>query len=1079
LGTGETPVTQKAGLSAGVYFRSLDQLAGAPRIAEEARSEFPNYNPSELTRSSRRSFMKLAGASMALAGLTMTGCRRWPREELVPYTSAPRDRVPGVPEHYASGFEIGGVTEGVVVTSYDGRPIKVEGNPDHPFSSIYGGNEKGLGRYGAAGRYAQASVLEMYDPDRSRGVVKREKGGVTLTNFEGFVDAAREALKGAPVAFLASASRSPSAAAMWKKVSAAYPNAKWYEYEPLSNDAVREGMKLAFGRVYRPVYDFKTADVAVIFDGDLLANHPASLRYSADWAERRRRADAAVGGASADKTMSRVYVCESMYTNTGAVADVRVGVTPSRVDAVVRALAAALGVAGATAGGELSEAEKKFVASAAADLKAAGKKAFVASGSHLAPETQAVVQLINASIGTSCVKFLEVPDQDRPTHLASIKQLASDLSSGAVKGVIVLGGNPVYDAPADLGMNKLIEGASFSAYFGLYENETSLMCQWHVPEAHYLESWGDGRAYDGTVTLMQPIIEPLFGGKSRAELLAALAGENEQAGRLIQRAVHGIGDETAWKKALQVGLIAGTGYPVGTPKATGTFPAAAPAPAGTGELEVRFVGSTVYDGRYANLGWLIEMPDPMTKLTWDNALVMSKKDADKLGLKTNDVAKVTVDGQGLEIPVYVLPGQPVGSAYLPLGFGRKAAGVIGNQNGMNTYELRKSSGFSVAKASVAKTGGSYELASTQDHYIHEGELTEWVAMQGYEPRVGKLHKSGKIVREATLAEFVAEPELMKDHAGERKKLSLQLWDPPHELSDYHAWGMAVDMSACTGCGACVVACQAENNIPTVGRHQVLMHRAMHWIRIDRYFKHDPKSDPDIERPEVVFQPMMCVHCENAPCEQVCPVAATVHDTEGLNTMVYNRCIGTRYCSNNCPYKVRRFNYFDYHSTSPREGLRKPWLQMPDQQQVQSVDEIKRMVYNPEVTVRMRGVMEKCTYCTQRIQTTKQSTRNKALQEASALKLEGEAFTKYVNEHSVVSDGAVLTACQQACPTQAIWFGNIADRNARVVERQKSARSYDVLAELNTRPRTKYLGKLRNPPLAATDGSGAKSEEAHG
>lgn len=1039
-GTGGAPA------SLGAYFRSLEQLADPAKAEQAASAEFPNYDPTALVKSSRRGFMRLAGASMALAGITLTGCRRWPKEELVPHATNRHDRVPGVPEYYASAFELGGVADGVVVTTYDGRPIKIEGNPDHPFSVAFRGlGESGVGRYGASTYYAQASVLEMYDPERSRRVGRGKAGSRAASDLESFVAAARSAMGQGEVAIVSLATSSPTVAALRAKLPA---NVKWYEYEPISHDNAREGAKLGLGGVVRPIYDLTKADIIVSLDDDLLTSSPASLRYAADWASRRRSVDA-------DRAMNRVYIAESVFSNTGAVADDRLGVRLSRVDVVARALAVALGVPGAAASASLSPAEEAWVARAAADLKHAGKSSVVTAGSHLDPATQAVAHLINLHLGNTgtTVRYVTLPDADRPTHLSAITAFAEALKSGRIRAVMILSGNPAYDAPADLGLASALEGfGGFSAYLGLYENETSRLCEWHVPEAHALESWGDARGYDGTVTLLQPMIEPLFGGITKAELLAALLGEAEQSGRLLSRRTLGLSDELAYKSALQKGVVPGTAYPEATVRA-GTFPAAVASGGSQGELELRFVRSTLYDGRYANLGWLAELPDTMTKLTWDNAILLSKADADRLGVKTNDLVKLTAAGKTLEIAVYVLPGQPAGVAQLPLGFARKAAGTIGNGNGFDTYSLRTTTGFHVTGGTAARTPGKFELATTQEHY-----LVDWVAAYAKEKRIGKPNQSGKIIREATLASFVKEPRGM--HKAVHADLALQLFDPPHQMNDPHAWGMAIDMSSCTGCGACVAACQAENNIPTVGKHQVLMHRAMHWIRIDRYFKHDKKKDPDVASPQVVFQPMMCVHCENAPCEQVCPVAATVHDTEGLNTMVYNRCIGTRYCSNNCPYKVRRFNYFDYHATSPREGLRMPYLNMPDQQQVRDVDQIKRLKFNPEVSVRMRGVMEKCTYCTQRIQTAKITARNE--------------YAKGKRASDKVPDGTILTACQQACPTQAIWFGDLNDRSSVVSQRQASPRSYDVLAELNTRPRSKYMGKIRNP----ADESIAITEEGH-
>ncbi len=1011
------------------YWQSLEQLAASPETIERISKEFPGYDPEQIVSLSRRRFMQIMGASMALAGLTLSGCRRWPKENLAPYSSNPRDRIPGVPEQYATVYEIGGIAQGLLVSSYDGRPIKIEGNPTHPFSQTFGG------QLGSADAFAQASVLELYDPDRSRFPVDRTGGTARQAMWEEFQTAVVPQMKelggseGKALAILSEAAFSPSVAAMRERLLKTYPQATWHEYEPISRDNETEGSRLAFGgKTVRMRLHLERADVAVLLDADLLGTHPAHVRYANDWAKRRRSADERGG-------MNRLYIAESRLSITGSVADDRIGVRPSRVPLIAVALAAKLGIAGASSAATLTPEETAFVDSAAADVKRGG---VVVAGSHLPPQVHALVHAINDSIGAigKTITLLEEP----AAAGKSIVELCEQLKSGGVKMLVILGGNPAYDAPADLGFADLLAAVPMSVHLSLYDNETSLKSKWHLPRAHYLECWGDARAWDGTFSIQQPLILPLYGGKSSIELLGLLCGDAAADGQKIVRqtfsALTANASDAAYRRALNDGLLADSAFAVSGAKPQAGRAMVSDAAASSG-FEIRFIpDQTIYDGRFANSGWLQELPDSLSKLTWDNAALLSKEDADALGVTNGDVIRIGAGGRSLEIAAFILPGQPLGVIGLPLGYGRTAAGHVGNGVGFNTYALRTTAGMdSVAGVQVIKTGATYLLAATQEHH-----LIDEVGFKGREERIGEKHHSGKIIREATLAEYEKDPHA--PHRGSHEPISLPLFEPPSQYNTPHAWGMAVDMSACIGCNACTIACQAENNIPVVGKDQVANNREMHWLRIDRYFK----GDREDSNPEVVFQPMMCVHCENAPCEQVCPVAATVHDTEGLNTMVYNRCIGTRYCSNNCPYKVRRFNYFDWHSKDPRGGA-KPWLGMPDSQQRESIDKIKQMVFNPEVTVRMRGVMEKCTYCVQRIHNTQTAKRN-------------------VGEE--LKDGDVVTACQQACPTEAIVFGNLNDAESKVSKLQKSPRAYSVLDDLNTKPRTKYMAKLRNPSeVAAT------------
>ncbi|MEO6437136.1 MAG: TAT-variant-translocated molybdopterin oxidoreductase [Tepidisphaeraceae bacterium] len=1028
------------------YWRSLEQLAEAPEVLAQIEAEFPGYDPEQILGLSRRRFMKLMAASMALAGIGLTGCRRWPKEALVPQTSNPDGRIPGINEHYATVMELGGVGMGLLVTSYGGRPIKIEGNALHPFSKV---TEK----YGSADAIAQASVLELYDPDRSRGVLKRgaRDGHDALENSD--LDAFRIAAAamfpadGAGVAILCEAASGPTMADLGQRFIKKFPQAKWYEYEPISHDEERAATRQAFGQPLRTRLHLERADVVVSLDCDFLGTHPAHTRYANDWVKRRKSADA-------DKKMSRVYVAESCFSITGAAGDERLPIRPSRLAALAQALAAGVGVTGVAAPKTVfTQTEADFLAAAVEDLKKAGKHAVVAAGSHLPSQTQAIAFAINALLGAdgNTLTMLRVPDVDRPPHHEAIATLAKEMRSGAIKTLLVLGGNPAYDAPAEFDFPTLLRNLPNTIHLGIHLNETSLVCGWHLPRAHYLESWGDARAYDGTISLQQPLIEPLFGGISSIELLAMLSGDELKTGRELVLRTFG-GDELAFRRSLHDGVVPNSSYSTiaGAPRpldamaavGTTTVPAMAkPQAIATpdGELEVRFFAdASVYDGRFANSGWLQEMPDPLTKLTWDNAALLSKSDADKLSVGIGDMIRLTVEGRSLEIAVFILPGQPIGVIGLPLGYGRWMAGRVGTGLGFNSYALRLAGAMSAAGATVEKLGRKYVLASTVEHHI-----IDEVGFKARTERIGEKGHSGSVIRETTLAEYQANPRAAQPH--HHGNVSLQLFEPPMKFNEPHAWGMAIDMTACIGCNACVIGCQSENNIPVVGKDEVVVNREMHWIRIDRYFK-GAMDDPN---PEVAFQPMMCVHCENAPCEQVCPVAATTHDTEGLNVMTYNRCIGTRYCSNNCPYKVRRFNYFDWHATDPRGGrFPMPWPGIPDQQQVQSIDPIKQMVFNPDVTVRMRGVMEKCTYCTQRISAAKIEAKNE--------------FLAGKRPSDTVADGDVLTACQQACPTQAITFGNLNDRAAAVTGLHQNPRAYSVLEDLNTRPRSKHLARVRNP-----------------
>jgi molybdopterin-containing oxidoreductase family iron-sulfur binding subunit len=1110
------------------YWRGLQQLADSPEVREQIAREFPDYDPDELLSLSRRKFMKLAGASMALAGLTLTGCRRWPMEKVVAHNARPEGIIPGVPETYASMLGRGGVAHGLFVTSFDGRPIHVAGSPLHPISGDPARYDGGKGRLkvGSADPYTLASILDLYDPDRSRSVIQRTGAGENRDAQRSDWDAffAAMDLEGKRVAVLSEANLGPTFLDTKKRFLEKVPGATWNTWEPLHRDAEIEGTMRAFGRPVRPQFQLAEAQVLACFDSDLLSDHPAANKHARDWAKLRRSCD-----DQDNPRMSRVYATGPALTPTLSSADIHLQVKPAVVSVLLEALAREVGVAGLAGDVSLEEQQAKFVKALAKDLKAHQGRSLVTVGPTQPASVHALAWSINAKLGAlgQTVSFTPEPLADDGMAVDGIRSLVQRMNGGEVDVLLILGGNPVYDAPVDLDFADALANVGTTVHLAQYDNETSRACDWHVNEAHYLEAWGDGRAWDGTICLQQPLILPLWNGKSAIEVLARLAGDEAVEGYdLVRRAwsaplrapqydvassawVGGMTNtapEKAWRTAVHDGLLPDTAWPAENVSANAAQNATVPV--GHDAMQVVFrTDPKTYDGRYANNGWLQELPEPITKVAWDNPAWVSVTDAKDHGWKNGDVLKITVDGRSLEVAAMLTPGQAPGTVILTLGQGRTAAGRIGSRVGFNAYALRATGAQGAAyKAEVTKTGQTHALATTSEHHLIDPTKLEnngsgWVAEYGLNKRTGKKPgDEGYLIKQSSFDDYLKNPNFANDDA--HADLKLQLYDAPlaeqfaeraerlkaehpeaveagwevvAQFNDRHAWGMTIDMTACTGCSACVVACQSENNIPVVGKDQVIMSREMQWLRVDSYFRGDPEQVSS-DKLDAVHMPLTCVHCENAPCEQVCPVAATVHDTEGLNTMVYNRCIGTRYCSNNCPYKVRRFNYFDYHAKLETDDFRpnrraggiqnKPWLKMPDQQPNDVIDQVRRMVFNPDVTVRMRGVMEKCTYCTQRI--------SRARIEAKARWAEAKAAGKTVEDYPYVEDGAVVTACQAACPTEAISFGNLNDPKSKVAQLQnlkKTPRAYGLLPELNTRPRTKHLGLVRNP--------GSKDEVKHG
>jgi MoCo/4Fe-4S cofactor protein with predicted Tat translocation signal len=963
------------------YWRSLEELAGSPAFQEALHREFPKGASEWVDSVSRRGFLKVMGASMALAG--MTGCVRLPLEPIVPYVRQPEEVIPGRPMFYATAMTLGGYASPILVESHLGRPTKIEGNDKHPAS------------LGGTDIFAQAHVLGMYDPDRSQSVTSmgdQRSWQSFLTAIRGPLSA-QKALQGAGIRILTPTISSPTLADQLRNFLKIYPQAKWHVYEPINRDNALEGAKLAFGQPVETRYDFDKADVIVSLDADFLyAGFPGNVRYIRDFAKRR----------NPDGNMNRLYVIESTMTSTGAKADHRIPVTASLVDYVARWIADR---------GPIQTEFANAVNPLIADLRAHRGSSIVIVGDHQPSSVHAIVHEINEQLGNvgKTVFYTEPVDANPVNQNESIKDLVADVHARKVDLLVILGGNPAYDAPADLNFADVLKNGKvpLRVHLGLYQNETAELCQWHVNQAHELESWGDARAYDGTVSIIQPLIAPLYGGKSALEFVALLSGQADATGydlvraywqRLATPICAGWGCATFdqfWRKSLHDGWIEGTAVSARSPHNLSPSLTLMGMIQGAIELNIRR-DPTIYDGQFSNNGWLQELPKPTTKLTWDNAILIGPKMAERLQIKVEDVVELELNGKKVTGPVWIQAGHPDNSVTVTLGYGRRRAGRVGTAQGFDAYALRTSAAPWIATGlQIRKTGETYKLASTQGYQSMD------TPDGGHRP----------LVRETTLEEYRKEPNFAQE---EEPAPGLTLYKPyPYKEEDY-AWGMAIDLNSCVGCNNCMLACQSENNIAVVGKEQAVIGRHMHWIRVDAYYQGDR------DNPKAFFQPVPCMQCENAPCEVVCPVGATNHSSEGLNDMVYNRCVGTRYCSNNCPYKVRRFNFL----------LFQDW-ETPQY----------KMMRNPDVSVRSRGVMEKCTYCVQRI---------------NERRIDAEREDRKIN------DNELQTACQQSCPAGAIIFGNINDPNSKVSKLKAQSRNYSLLGELNTRPRTTYLAEVSNP-----------------
>ncbi|MCS7157933.1 MAG: TAT-variant-translocated molybdopterin oxidoreductase [Blastocatellia bacterium] len=971
-----------------VFWRSLEELAEDPTFVQFLKSEFPTPAPEGVDR---RTFLKLMGASLALAGLS-SACTRQPTEQIFPYTRAPEEIIPGKPLFYATAMVFGGFATGLIVESHMGRPTKIEGNPQHPSS------------LGATDVFAQAAILMLYDPDRSQVVLHR--GGInTWTAFWGALGIERErweATRGAGLRILTETVTSPTLADQLRQVLARFPEARWHQYEPVSRDHQKAGARLAFGRIVDAQYRLREARVVLSLEADFLTWGPNHLRQAREFISRRR-------AETEMAQWNRLYVFESTPSLTGAIADHRFSVRSSAIELIARALARRLGVEVPEPDLASLGVDPRLVEAIARDLERHRGESLVLVGETQPPFVHAIGHALNSRLGNvgRTVVYTEPVEAEPMEQMASLRELAEDMEAGRVDVLFIFGANPVYTAPADLQFAERMNRVRLRVHLGLYADETAQLCHWHLPESHFLEAWSDGRAPDGTVTIMQPLIAPLYETRSAHEVLAALLGQVERSGYEIVREywqrrfeagrIGAFPDfETFWRTALHEGIVPDTHLPPVSVsvqwEAIKAEAAKRPARAPEGVEIVFRPDPTVWDGRFANNGWLQELPKPLTKLTWDNAALISPSLAERLGVKNGDVIELQRGDRRVLAPVWIMPGQATETVTVHLGYGRWRAGRVGSHLGFNAYRLRTSAApWFEAGIELRRTDRRHELVSTQNHHSMEGR---------------------HLVRVATLDEYQANPQFARE-LGHDPPPDLTLY-PEHRYDGY-SWGMVIDLNACIGCNACVIACQAENNIPVVGKREVKIGRAMHWIRIDRYFE-----GRDLERPDIYHQPVLCMHCDQAPCEVVCPTGATVHSHEGLNQMAYNRCVGTRYCSNNCPYKVRRFNFRLYAD----------WT-----------TETLKMQRNPDVTVRSRGVMEKCTYCVQRI---------------NAARIEAK------KQERTIRDGEILTACQQACPTEAIIFGNLNDPESRVARLKAHVLNYGILTELNTRPRTTYLARLRNP-----------------
>ncbi|HEX4054014.1 MAG TPA: TAT-variant-translocated molybdopterin oxidoreductase [Tepidisphaeraceae bacterium] len=1033
----ETSSSQSRPQRSAHYWKSLEQWSNTPEFRRLVQDEFPPGATDPDDGPTRRTFLKTLAASMALASLT--GCKRKISETIVPYVRQPAEMTPGRPLYFATSMTLSGYAQGVIATSREGRPIKLDGNPDHPAN------------LGSSDAFLQATLLDLYDPDRSQTVTR---AGV-ISDWDTFVGVIRprlagKAKDGSGLAILTETVTSPTLLSQIRNLKSKFPGAVWFTHDPMSRRNIRDGLRDATGREILPRFDFSKAAVILSLDCDFLFDEPGHSRYARDFLDGRRI-------RAGTERMNRLYVVESTHTITGTMADHRWPMRPSQFAATAATLLEAVSNPSAAQG---------WIKAVADDLLANKQRSLVLAGANQPPAVHAAVHHINDVLGNIDKTVLySAPVEGDPD--GSLADLMGKMNSGGVDTLFIVGTNPCYTAHVDLSFDSALEAFSkqidknLTVRLGLYDDETSFKCQWHLPQTHFLEEWSDARAYDGTISTVQPLIAPLYASRSAVELMDLLLTGYLRPGQEILREFwaeqHGQPDfESIWRRSLEKGIWLGKSS--AAPPATQVSPRTSAKPAATGAFELVFrADPCIWDGVYCNNAFLQELAKPLTKLTWDNAALISANSAKKLGASNGDMLQITAGDQSLQIPAWILPGVPDDTVTLHLGYGRWRAGSVGTGVGFNVYKLRTSEHpWFFPGAEVRRIEGTYFLVATHTHQTidqrREGLLDSDVIQHPGEDKIDNRN----LVRVGTLRQFVDDPQFVKKLDEPEKRHHLTLYAGYDAIyKNNFAWGMSIDMQSCIGCNACILACQTENNIPVVGKEQVSLGREMHWIRVDTYYEGDPES------PTATFhQPVPCQQCENAPCELVCPVGATVHDNEGLNEMVFNRCVGTRYCSNNCPYKVRRFNFLQYADRTT---------------------ETLKLMRNPEVTVRSRGVMEKCSYCIQRIVATRIDMEILQVRmDEQARSATGPDQAAAIQKQSAELRQKMLdnlqTACQQACPTQAIVFGNLNASHdpiheispqhlSEVAQLKRQPLNYSLLPDLTTQPRTTYLARIQNPSPA--------------
>jgi Fe-S-cluster-containing dehydrogenase component/anaerobic selenocysteine-containing dehydrogenase len=919
----------------------------------------------------RRTALKLLGTGSALA---LASCGK-PQEEIVPYVEMPERLVPGEPLKFATTLPLSGYGRGVLAIAVDGRPIKIEGNPRHPAS------------LGATDVFAEAAIMSLYDPDRS----KAPRHGDDISTWDAFAGALHtqmdqeKAREGAGLCIVSGCVTSPTLLRQIDDLLKQFPKARWYAYEPISDDAALAGSAMVYGQRLTQIPRISDAAVMLAIDDDPLGPGPRQIANARGFSQRRQRIS---------NPFLRLYVVEPEWSLTGANCDYRLALHPRQIRNFAFAIAAALQGENAP---ELPHETAHFAQAVAADLKAHRGRALITVGRRQPAELHALGFWLNAQLNAPADMIMPV-DGNRLSDAQALQALAHDLDSGQIKTLIIIDANPVYDGPADLNLVNNIGKVESVFHLGLHDNETAQHVHWHLPLSHTLETWSDLRAFDGTASIVQPLILPLYDTRSAHDVIGFMSGTVAPSAYDLVRQTwmaqaFGKEFESWWKQTLHDGFVANSAFkPIstGTPKR----PEITPATTGNGLTLLLSPDPSVWDGRFANNSWLQECPHPFTKDVWGNCVRLSLADAQHHRIADGDIVEINHDGKILRGAARVQHGQADGVIAIALGYGRTHAGALGNGVGSDAYKLRTLEMPWMIENVVLKTTDERRNIPTMQHqFVLEGEAKDLYPV-------------------LTLSEL-AKGKRPPNHQNENQP-SLY----PSFTNDTYAWAMVVDTSLCIGCNACVLACQAENNVPVIGPEEVVAGRDMHWLRVDRYVI-DPEKPPG-------FQPVPCMHCENAPCEPVCPVAASVHDGEGLNVQVYNRCIGTRFCQSNCPYKVRRFNWFGYASGQEFANLG---------------EIVTKAANNPNVTVRARGVMEKCTYCVQRI--------SRARRRAEKI-------------DQSIADGDVVTACQAACPTQAISFGDKNNKTSSVNAQRAEPHHYALLGQLGTRPRTTYLARLRNP-----------------